>query len=273
MKKLLTLSNSCLSKKEAKMKNSLFALIFFSIQGCTNISVLPNTGTDHCSGWSDGVRKVADDSWLYAQLSQNVYADGYDFQISESIELVEEFDRPDVSFYAALFKDNISGKYAFVFRGTDSFEDFKTGSNPFRQVQNNLALNLVKEKSEQYEFTSFVVAGHSLGGGIATHVSLNVEGATLYTFNGSPVFKQQGASIKNSRYSIVEKGEILKIVRLLAKEPTQLYTSIECTSGNLIEEHSMEKLAVCLTRISAVNDNGAALESLSKNNIDKKWCK
>lgn len=255
------------------MKNVVFALIILSMQGCTSVSILPNTGTDHCSGWSDGVREVADDSWLYAQLSQNVYADGYDFLISDSVVLVEEFDRPDISFYAALFKDNSRGKYVFVFRGTDSFEDFKTGNNPFNQVQNELALNLVKDKSEQYQFTSFVAAGHSLGGGIATHVSLNVKGATLYTFNGSPVFKQQGASIKNPRYSIVEKGEILKIVRLLAKEPTQLYTSIECTSGNPIEEHSMEKLATCLTRISAVNDNGAALESLNKNNIDKKWCK
>jgi hypothetical protein len=255
------------------MKKVLLAIAVASIQGCTWFSIIPPEGTDHCSGWSDGVREVADSSWQYAQLSQNVYADDDYFLMNESIGLIEEFDRPDISFYAALYKDKDSGIYAFIFRGTDSFEDFKTGNNLFSPVQNKLALDIVLEKSKQYQLESFVVAGHSLGGGIATHVSLNIEGATLYTFNGSPVFKQEVVRFDNSRYSIVEKGEILKIVRLLAKEPDQLYTSIECTSGNAIEEHSMKKLATCLTRISAVNDNQEALDSLEKNNVDKKWCK
>lgn len=254
-------------------KHFLLVIAMLFMQGCIWSPFVGLEGTDHCSGWSDGVREVADQSWKFAQLSQNVYADDDDFIMKDSVVLVEEFDRPDISFYAALYKDQDDDVYTFIFRGTDSFEDFRTGNNPFNQEQNKIALDLVSEKVKQYRLKSFVVAGHSLGGGIATHVSLNIKGATLYTFNGSPVFKREGAYLENPRYSIVEMGEILKIVRFLAKEPDQLYTAIECTSGNPVEEHSMKKLAICITRISAVNDNQEAVESLMKNNIDKKWCK
>ena len=73
------------------------------------------------------------------------------------------------------------------------------------------------------------------------------------------------------RYTvIVEKGEILKIVRALAEEPDQLYTSIECTEGNAIEEHSMKKLAICLTQIAATETEHAD-KSLQLNNIPRKW--
>lgn len=256
------------------MKNTLIIITaLFLLQGCSWFSKIKQTGTDHCSGWSDQVRSLADEAWLYAQLSQNVYADNDDFILPDTVKLIEEFDRNDISFYGALYKDNTTDVYSFIFRGTDSFEDFRTGNNPFEQTQNEVALSIVESKAKEYSLDSFFVAGHSLGGGIATHVSLNVQGATLYTFNGSPVFKKSNVRFNNQRDSIVERGEILKIVRLLAREPDQIYTSIECTSGNAIEEHSMKKLAICLTRISAVNDNPLALASLKKNDIDKKWCK
>ncbi|MEM1403876.1 MAG: hypothetical protein AAGG55_11140 [Pseudomonadota bacterium] len=256
------------------MKNALILLFaLLALQGCTWFSKVKQTGTDHCSGWSDQVRALADEAWLYAQLSQNVYADDDDFVLLETVQLIEEFDRKDIDFYGALYTDTSTGSYAFIFRGTDSFEDFRTGNNPFEQTQNDVALEIVESKVKEYSLDSFVVAGHSLGGGIATHVSLNVQGANLYTFNGSPVFRESNVRVINQRNSIVEKGEILKIVRLLAREPDQTYTSIECTSGNAIEEHSMKKLATCLTRISAVNDNDRALSSLELNSIDKKWCK
>jgi len=80
------------------MKKVLLAVAVAFIQGCTWFSIIPPEGTDHCSGWSDGVREVADGSWQYAQLSQNVYADDDDFLMKDSIDLVEEFDRPDISF-------------------------------------------------------------------------------------------------------------------------------------------------------------------------------
>ncbi|ACE84407.1 alpha/beta hydrolase family protein [Cellvibrio japonicus] len=256
------------------MKNALVIFTaLFVMQGCTWFSKIKQTGTDHCSGWSDQVRSLADEAWLYAQLSQNVYADNDDFMLRDTVRLIEEFDRKDINFYSALYQDTATGTYSFIFRGTDSFEDFRTGNNPFEQIQNKIALSIVESKTKEYSLDSFVVAGHSLGGGIATHVSLNIQGATLYTFNGSPVFKKSNVKFNNQRDSIVERGEVLKIVRLLAREPDQIYTSIECTSGNAIEEHSIKKLATCLTRISAANDNEQALSSLKINNIDKKWCK
>ena len=256
-----------------KMKIVITALIVVTLTGCTWFTRVTQTGTDHCSGWSDQVRELSDNAWKYAQLSQNVYANDYEFNLGSEFEILEEFDRPNISYYGALFKNTKSHVYAFIFRGTDSFLDFKTGNNPFEQTQNKWALKDVSAAIEKHSINDFIIAGHSLGGGIATHVSLNIDNATLYTFNGSPVFKQINERFQNERFSIVERGEILKIVRALAREPDQLYTSIECTKGNAIEEHSMRKLATCLTRISAVNDNPEALASLERNGIDKKWCK
>jgi hypothetical protein len=250
-------------------------IVFLSIIASGNIwaSKIEQTGTDHCSGWSDQVRELADQSWKYAQLSQNVYANKFNFNMNDEFKIIKEFDRPGISYYAALFKNTKSNEYAFIFRGTDSFQDFKTGNNPFKQTQNKHALKDVRNAIEKYSIKKAIVAGHSLGGGMATHVSLNIDNVLLYTFNGSPVYKQKNDKYKNKRYSIVERGEILKIVRALASEPDQLYTSIECTKGNPVTQHSMEQLAICLTRISAVNNNKESLNSLKANGIDKKWCK
>lgn len=255
------------------MKIFVVIILSLSTLGCSLFSNIEQTGTDHCSGWSNEVRTLADHSWKYAQLSQNVYENRYDFNLNNEFEIIEEFDRPDISYYSALFKSKKTDEFVFVFRGTDSLADFKTGNNPFKQTQNKFSLKDVTEAINKYSIKKSVVTGHSLGGGMATHVSLNIDNVILYTFNGSPVYKQINDKHHNKRYSIVERGEILNIVRFFAPEPDQLYTSIECTKGSLIKEHSMKELAICLTRISAVNDNSEALDSLRNMGIDKKWCK
>ncbi|MCI2229914.1 hypothetical protein MC378_12120 [Polaribacter sp. MSW13] len=253
------------------MRNILILFIFsVFVSGCCS-SKIELTGCKHSSGWCNEIRDISSESWKYAQLSKNVYKDDYKFDVSAFFESLEVFSNDKIDYYSELFKDKSNGDLVLVFRGTDSFEDFRTGNNPFKQRQNDYALKIFDEIRNKYGSENYIVAGHSLGGGISIHVSLNRENVVAFSFNGSPVFRNK-KNFKNKRYSIVENGEILKIVRLLGKEANQLYTSIGCSKGNLISQHDMKSLALCLTQIGAIK-NHQARESLKTNNIDFKYKK
>lgn len=245
------------------LKPIVLLSFFMILYSCGSRKTL--TECDHPSGWCKEIREISDKSWKYAQLSKNVYNKPFQFNVDKYFEKVEDFENKEIDFFATLYKDKITGKYIFVFRGTDSFKDFSTGNNPFRQKQNKYGMEIFDQCRNKYHITDCVVTGHSLGGGIATHISLNREHATAYTFNRSPVFRNK-LKIKNDRYTIVENGEILKAARLFGREPNQLYTSIGCTKGNPIKQHDMQALAECLTKIAAFEDNEAK-ESLLLNHI------
>ncbi len=74
-------------------------------------------------------------------------------------------------------------------------------------------------------------------------------------FNTSPRFwildKLKGGNDINS---IVESGEFLKVARIPGIETDQLYTSLDCLDkGNPFDQHSMSKLAECLTDIASID--------------------
>ena len=229
------------------------------------------TGCDHYSGWCNEIREISVKSWKYAQLSKNVYESDYKFKLTDYFEEIESFENTYIDFYSTLFLDKMNGDYVLVFRGTDSFKDFKTGNNPFRQIQNNYALIVFDYIVNKYNLRNITVTGHSLGGGMSIHTSLNRPNVIAYSFNGSPVFKKS-AEFNNERYSIVENGEVLKLLRIFGREATQLYTSIGCSNGNPIKQHDMKSLAVCLTKIAAIEDEEAKM-SLKNNDIEFEYKK
>lgn len=226
------------------------------------------TGCDHPSGWCNEIRETAKHSWKYAQLAQNAYCRPNSFNVSYYYEKIRDYIHNDISFFATLYRDKKTNEMVLVFRGTDSFKDFATGNNPFKQQQNSYALTIYDEIKTKYLPKKFIVVGHSLGGGIAIHVSLNRENVIAYSFNGSPVFKNR-KGFENKRYSIVERGEILKLPRMFRKDAEQEYTSINCTHGDPITQHSMESLANCLTQIAGIEDVEARKSlKLNKMNFD-----
>ncbi|TDX95479.1 alpha/beta hydrolase family protein [Chryseobacterium daecheongense] len=249
------------------LKSIVLLSLFVVLCSCSSRRTL--TECDHPSGWCKEIRDISDKSWKYAQLSKNVYNKPFQFNLDQYFEKVEDFENKEMDFYATLYKDKLTGMYVFVFRGTDSLKDFSTGNNPVNQKQNKYGLEIFDQCRSKYNFKECVVTGHSLGGGIATHISLNREAATAYTFNRSPVFRNK-KNIKNNRYTIVENGEILKAARLFGREPNQLYTSIGCSKGNPIKQHDMKNLAECLTKIAAF-ENSEAKESLTLNHISTEW--
>ncbi|MCW5521190.1 DUF2974 domain-containing protein [Aureitalea sp. L0-47] len=248
------------------MKKYLILIVFATlVLGCGS-SRIKLTGCNHYTGWCNEIREISSKSWMYAQLSKNVYNDQFQFKVSDYFEQLQEFPNEDIDFYAVLFKERSNNGLVLVFRGTDSFKDFKTGNNPFKQSQNKYAIKIFDQIRKQYGREPVTVAGHSLGGGISIHVSLNRENVTAYSFNGSPVFRNKN-DVENKRFSIVENGEILKIVRALGREADQLYTSIGCSKGNAVKQHDMQRLATCLTQIGGIEDP-VARESLKLNDID-----
>ncbi len=245
-------------------KYVIFVLFAFQLVSC-HTRKIALTECDHPSGWCKEIRVLAAHSWKYAQLCKNVYNKAFTYQISDYFEEIQQYENREIGFYAALFRDKSSGEYTLAFRGTDEPKDFRKGNNPFNLKQQAYALKIYDEIIQKYNPTKMCVAGHSLGGALATHVSLNREKVKSYSFNGSPVFKND-LDFENLRYSIVETGEILKIVRMMGRKATQEYTSIGCSKGGPIKQHDMQRLATCLTRIATAEDP-EALKSLAKNNI------
>lgn len=251
------------------MKKLFLCLTCLILLGCGSSRRVKLTGCDHPSGWCNEIRDLSAKSWKYAQLSKNVYNDPFKYDVSNWFEEIQTFENKDLDFYAVLFIDKITEEPVLVFRGTDSARDFVTGNNPFKQKQNDHALAIYDKLKEKYTDKDFIVAGHSLGGGIAIHISLNKEKVTAFSFNGSPVFRNR-KKIENIRYSIVENGEILKAVRAPGREAKQLYTSIGCSKGDPIAQHDMQKLATCLTQIGATEDKSAKT-SLNINKLEDKY--
>jgi len=261
------------------MKKIFAIFLLVCMSSCTWITKVNITGKDHYSGWGDQVRELSVHSWKYAQLAQNVYASEDDFNMANEYTVIDDFKDAGKSYFASLYRHASDNEYVLVFRGTDSFTDFKTGNNPFQQTQNAYGIRDFDAvmNNEAYTIDRIVVVGHSLGGGITSHIALNRKATAFYTFNGSPVYRrfkfqmgQQTAPIKNKLYSIAETGEVNKYLRVFAREPNQLYTSIGCTRGNPIYQHSMKRLATCLTQIAAT-ESKAADHSLKINHIDRKY--
>ncbi len=231
-------------------------LIMTTLLGCTNSVEVVQTGRDHPSGWSDQIRSLASHSWLPAQLAYNVYKDADQFDVSGRYHWVRDFEEKRMDFFASLYKENGQQNYILAFRGTDSLADFRSGNNPVFQRQNGYALAVFDQVRDSYSPREITVVGHSLGGGIAIHVSINRANVKAYTFNGSPVFRSDGVPFENERYSIVEHGEVLKIGRLPGREATQLYTSVGCTKEkNPFSQHAMKLLANCLTEMASYADD------------------
>lgn len=249
------------------MKTRFFLIVIsLVISSCVASRKVKMTDCNQPHGWCKEIRDISVKSWKYAQLSKDVYNKPFQFIVSDYFEKIEDYENSSIDFFATLYKEKSKGNYILVYRGTDSLKDFKTGNNSFKQEQNIYGLKIFDSIKKQYGSLKYTVVGHSLGGGIAIHISLNRENVTAYTFNGSPVFKNINNFV-NDRYSIVERGEILKAMRLFGREATQLYTSIGCTRGNPLTQHDMQSLAICLTQIAAI-DSPEARKSLEKNSIE-----
>lgn len=228
------------------------------------------TGCDHPSGWSQQIREMAVNVFPYAQLAVNAYADADPFSMGPEWEKLASFPNNAHGMAYDVWRRATAGRPEIVlaFRGTEfsKLSDWRDGN--FMTKQNADGVRAFDEWRKKYPEARFTVTGHSLGGGIATQISLSRSAVSSYIFNSSPRFKAPEDPAVNSRVSVVEYGEILKAVRMLGREATQDYYSIGCIPGNPVAQHSSEPLAKCLTQIASWSpDDQTADESLARNGI------
>ena len=236
------------------MKTLVFFSLFLFLVSCNTYKKIQLTECDHPSGYCKEIRNEANRAWKYALLSNNVYLKKQ-YKTDSLFVLLEKHEKPELSYYSELYKDINTNEYILAFRGTDSKADFQTGNNPINQEQNRYALEIYDKIKAKHGIDSLIATGHSLGGGISTHLSLNREKIKTFIFNSSPVFKSNKNTIVNERHSIAERGEILKITRLLGREANQTYTSLNCTKGDPIKQHGILLLTNCLIKIASYSDN------------------
>lgn len=153
-----------------------------------------------------------------------------------------------------------------AYRGTQftSWKDWTRGN--IGMLQNRQALAFYDSVRTRIPATvPITVTGHSLGGAMATSVSLRRAGVPTYVFNTSSHFTR-GTIEDSPRVSVASYGEILKGVRFVLRNTDQIHTVVPCTEGNIVARHSQRALATCLTQIAALTDSGAA-QSLRRNGL------
>lgn len=248
------------------------AAMALALSGCTTWNKVAMTGCDHPSGWSSQIRMMAVQAYPFAQMAVNAYDDKSDrFRLASSWEKVESHPNNahgmayDV-WRRAPSEGAAADEIVLAFRGTEftHLNDWRDGN--FKTKQNADGIAVFDEVRAKHPTGRFTVTGHSLGGGIATQISLSRPDVRSFIFNSSPRFKAPKNPYENQRVSVVEYGEILKATRLLGREATQDYFSVGCVSGDPVSQHGVATLAECLTQIASWEDSEAR-QSLARNKI------
>jgi hypothetical protein len=260
-----------------KVRN--MAICFRKTVTCISLAALSGCALGgkegHPSHWDTYVRLAALETYVYAQMATNAYltpdcvkgtgaaacaADknrDIKFDLGSDIKVLHAQCNDQFGFAYVVFARQKAGRtreIIIAYRGTDDYPDWEHGNLKFTQNRLGLELYQVWKKKAQAMGGDVAVSvtGHSLGGAIATYVSMVEEGATCYVFNASPRFRREATPVPdNRRVSVVEYGEINKVLRLFGRSPTQIYISVGCSRGGPIGQHSMRKLAVCLTKAAA----------------------
>jgi hypothetical protein len=224
---------------------------------------------DHQSGWARQIRERASEAYAYAQMSYNAYVDGELYDLGPDYSNPQNEENDEIGFAYSVFERRQAGRLAEVviaFRGTELKDAKDIVEGDLKGSQNAAGLAVYKIiRGATDPSVPVNVTGHSLGGGIATQVSLRYANVKTYVFNSSPRFWKKGDIPENRRLSIVERGELLKVFRAPAREAPQTYVSINCTPGfDPIEQHRSRALADCLTQIAAWQDP-VAKDSMRRN--------
>lgn len=253
------------------MRILLLVLGVVLISGCSTYpkgcdGVMGNTQYLPHDSNIESYKAIAEEVYLYAQMSQNSYMEEDEFSLPKNIKLSETvddgwgFQANIYEIYKTEAKEDIQ-EVVISYRGTESFSDWMWG-NIFAK-QYDLADELYARLYEKYAPIKIVTTGHSLGGGLALHTSVVEKGVDSFVFNPSYRIHRDGLEKKNRRVVIAETGDVLKPLRWILKNPSNHYLGgYYCTKTN---NHSMYLLARCLTHVAAIRNNVAVLDSLKVN--------
>lgn len=249
---------------------AICTILAVALTSCAHTRRIQMTGCDHPSGWSQQVRSMAEGAYQYAMLAVNAYDDSDDaFEMPSGWRKLGSFpnNQHGMAYDVWSYGDAPNQEIVLAFRGTEftHLTDWRDGN--FGTKQNADGVAAFDEWRARYPNARFAVSGHSLGGGIATQISLSRPNVRSFIFNSSPRFKAPQSPERNARVSVVEYGEVLKIVRILGREATQDYYSIGCRGGLPVAQHGSKPLAECIMQIASW-DMPMAKKALNRNNVD-----
>lgn len=222
------------------------------------------------STWPDFSLEAAADSYLYAQMAFNAYQDSTKLALPDSITEERSIEDPRTGFAVTVYEVRSGSQLreaVLAFRGTEDRLDWWHGN--FRFTQNRQAVSFYESMREFYgESIPIVSVGHSLGGGLALQISVLYDGATAYLFNGSYHIYRPRTTVngvyayheaKSERYSVASHAEANQAVRGPLPNPTLIHTrGFVCTDvRGPVFNHSIERLARCLTHVAAITSEGA----------------
>ncbi len=224
-------------------------------------------------GWCSFVRQAAVDSYGYAMLSANAYGsedEDYYAVLPPQFALVRVSDDDESGLAYTVFdryRDaNRSGAplaRVIAFRGTEfgSRVDIVRGSLRDDQIEASAKVYAAERASLDAKGNTGVrieATGHSLGGALATQMSIDHPDVRAVVFNTSPLFAGDPMANDTQRLALAERGEFLRLLRRYSAPPAANTVVVNCNpSAGATAKHSIRKLGDCLAWIAAYDDVAA----------------
>ncbi len=270
----------------------LAALALLALSGCVtypNITQARSSCETQPGGWCSFISAAAKEAYPYAIAATNAYYDDDDvyalpqgaeawLKLHKRLEIAPEDARKGFDYQ--IFEQSKSEPgpdgpttrklMVIAFRGTDpAFNDIWHGS--IKRTQIKLALDYFeREKARFPSHLPWVATGHSLGGALATELSLADADVTAWSFNLSTFYRGHAEANSAQRTVINERGEVLEGFRKNKPASASNIFQINCRpQKNRLKKHSIRTVGDCLVWIAAYTDENA--RNVIKANRDAKY--
>lgn len=195
--------------------------------------------------------KLSNEIYPYAIMSSNAY----DRKLQISIpgwKRIKRAEKKQHGFSADIYLSDDKESVVIAFRGTDDKKDW-LNANVDTNIEGQYADadSLFRRVLEDYGNKKITTTGHSLGGGLAIHVSLENQGVDAFVFDATPrIFAGKNYGKYDNRIvQAYESGEILvplrKLFSTLKKIKIEEYR-YNFLGGNIVGEHSIEAFSRCM---------------------------